>query len=225
MYKILIIACFLPNILFSQGKNIILKRDTLLAFELTQVVVDSSKSKLNHKKIGAILNYDFSGQYPYYTTDKVDWKQNDQFTIKLNQLPDSGYVYVFSVDGKNTPRFHFSAKLDSLKRPTNLPDTTKAFTLTQNGEDHFCIWLTKIPINQAQKLIQGIEMTKGTFMERSAKQLGDRLIRPDYHWNFLDKEFIAVLKDNSKLPPNGVLPIIIKFGVGIEMTKSKNRRK
>lgn len=228
MYKILFISLIgiLPISVFSQvkQKNIsVLERDTITAFEIQYISVDSSKNKINRKKLNSVLQYDFVGQYPFYTTDKMDWKTNDQFTIKFNQIPDSGFVYVFTLDGRNTPRLHFMAKLDSLKKPLNLPDTTKALTLTQLGDEYLCIWFSKNVIPQHEKLINGIEMTRGTFMERTAKQIGERLIYPAYNWNFLPKEFAIITKDTTTFPINGILPIIVRFNVIQDKSKNKKR--
>ena len=74
-----------------------------LQFTIQQVQLDTTNTHIAYTEVHPKLMYDFGFQYPYYQTDGKKWKTGDQMQFNFSQLPSKGFLYVFSVDGTNTP--------------------------------------------------------------------------------------------------------------------------
>jgi hypothetical protein len=199
----------------SDLSNVNISLGDTLQFTMKQVMVDSIHSKITYANVNPKLVYDFGSQYPYYQTEGKKWRTGDQIQLDFSHLPSTGILYLFSVDGSNTPLILPEIKLDtSIKLPHVYPNNLKALTFKVTGTERICIWYAPKPIPNIEKLIMGIELTMGSFAYRNNGQLGRRLVLPSYGWHLNVKQFgFSTNKSLFQFAENNVLPIIIECEV------------
>jgi hypothetical protein len=208
----------IPKVTISSGDTI--------QFTIQQVLLDTTNTHIAYTEVHPKLMYDFGFQYPYYQTDGKKWKMGDQMQFNFSQLPSKGFLYIFSVDGTNTPEILPVINLDStLKLPLVYPDKAKALTFKVSGTERICIWYATKPIPNVEKLIMGIELTMGSFVNRNNGQLGNKLVLPSSGWHLIDKQYgFTTNASNFQFTDNNVLPLIIECEVATATADSSMRK-
>lgn len=206
----------IPKVIVPSGDSV--------QFTIQQVRLDSVRSKLDYANINPKLMYDFGFQYPYYQTDGKKWKTGDQLQFNFSQLPSKGFLYIFSVDGTNTPEILPTIKLDSTtKFPLVYPEKAKALTFKVAGTERICVWYATKAIPNVDKLIMGIELTMGSFVYRNNGQLGSRLVLPSFGWHLNDKQYGFTTNPLFfQFTENNVLPLIIECDVANSAVNPSN---
>jgi hypothetical protein len=204
-----------------------MKSADTLSFKIVKINIDSSLSdnvaSIKKTSIKPILQYDFKNQYPWYQTAQKTWDIKESYQLKFTQLPTKGWIYFFSVDGENNAREHGFIALDSLsKTPFVYPDSTKGFAFTAEGADHLVLWYSRDSVSHVKQLIQGIEMTMGSFIKRNNRQINNDLVLPIDGWHLLENDFgFATNKDLFAFSDHNILPIVIRFDVKKEDAAKK----
>lgn len=197
------------------------KADTF-SFAIQEIQIDSlAASKEKIIPITAQRKYDFDAQYPYYEITKKDWKVGDFFQIVLHEVPDSLYLYLFSVDSYQNPALLYTYEpntLQSIKGDSNhiiLPGKEQGFAFQYIGQENLCFWLSNQPIQDYKRLIEGIELTIGTFLERVTGQSGRNLLLPGQNWQLLSQKTGLQLIEHPLFPhPKGFhLPLVVTFNI------------
>ncbi len=197
--------------------------DTLL-FTIQKVQLDSSKTDYQYTPLQVVAHYDFEVQYPYYKissqSDEEVLSVGDFLQVKLQQLPDSGYLYFFSVDEWQNINLHFKSDSCTTKSmPLIIPDGSNALGIDYAGTERFVFWYAAKPIANYEKLAGGLELTMGRFMQRIVNQLGRSLVLPSKQWKLLNNTNEKAVTElglqllHSRNQPDGIIPIVIEFDV------------
>lgn len=137
-----------------------------------------------------------------------------QLQIVIEKIPKIGYLYLFSLDAQQNVKILWNGSTDSLKQqyPNGiLPDTTHAYYFEHPGTEHICLWYSQLPITKYEQLIYGMEMTNGTFMERTKMQLNQKITQPnDLNYLLMPQKIAAIVPNKTKQNNNDkVLPIVV----------------
>jgi hypothetical protein len=175
------------------------------------VTLDSGGNK--YENVSPKLKYDGEAGYHWYLLKK-NWLAGQKYRLLFKQAPASGVLYIFTVDAMNTPEIYGVLHLDSMRRGGTFPDAKHTLSLNYQGKERLCIWYAKNEITEYEKVILGIEMTRGDFIVRNNGQLGNNLLRPGASWNFTRKAIGFVTRGGIDAAPNeAVLPVIIQFQI------------
>jgi hypothetical protein len=203
-----------------------------LAFRIEKIKVETSKEESETAKrvpaeVSPVLHYDFTSQYPWYGTRNTDWVVGESYRIEFTNMPQKGFIYLYSVDGSNEVETHGVIKLEEgLKSPFQYPIGGR-FEFTTNGADYLVLWYTRDTIPQIERRIKSIELTLGEFVKRNNGQIGDKLVLPEYGWEMLSKEFgFATDMDLFQFSEGEILPIIVRFDVQakVSVLPPKNKK-
>lgn len=197
----------------------------VVAWHLAQLSADSSQ--LNMRALSAQLRTDTASHYPYYAlTDTLALGSHVQ--LRIEQLPKKGYLYYFSVDARQTTRLLWQGSLDSLRQqhPNGiLPDSSHAYVFEHLGTEYLCLWYSLQPIAKYEQLAQGIELTYGTFMERTAMQLNKKMPAPtDSLWQ-LSPQKIALTLPTDSTHATQIMPIVLACKIAKTASKIKTPTK
>lgn len=200
--------------------------DTLL-FRIVQVDADSVRNTVSKAAVAPVLDYDFRSQYPWYRTKKATWLPTDRYQLEFRKLPLRGWIHLFSVDGANDVRSHGAIRLDGRKPgPLLFPDSLKTFAFAAEGADQLVLWYTPDSLANADRLIQGIELTMGDFVKRNNRQLTGSLVLPTYGWQMQAQDYgFTTDPELYRIPARHILPVIIRFDVVARKTPVKKPKK
>lgn len=199
-----------------------------LVFSVTQICYDSVKKTLCRIDIEPELVYDFTYQYPFYRLKDKTWRPGDQFQLQFTRLPSKGIIYIFSLDGNNTPIIQPLIRIDNtIQLPLTYPDLLKGLTFDMEGTEYISLWYASDSIANAEKLMKGIELTMGPIVKRNNRQLGKNLLLPNYGWHFESKQFGFIIEPElHEVPQRFIVPVIIEMNVtgkaGGRKVKSKS---
>lgn len=209
----------------SAGPRKIPPGDTL-SFRVLQVNVDTVRNKVTKTPVAPVLGYDFRSQYPWYRTKKAVWQLNDRYQLEFRKLPARGWIYVFSVDGDNTVANHGAIRLGGRKPgPLLFPDTLKTFAFQAQGADQLVLWYSPDSVANADRLIQGIELTLGDFVKRNNRQVHGTLVLPAYGWQMTTGEYgFTTDPEVFSIPARQILPVIVRFDVAPRKPVRKVRK-
>lgn len=208
---------------FAQSIPVKTAPDSLI-FSVTQICYDSVRKTLCRVAIAPELVYDFTYQYPFYRLKEKAWRPGDRFQLQFTRLPSTGTIYIFSLDGNNTPTILPLIRIDSTVRlPLTYPDDLKGLTFETEGTEYISLWYASDSITHAEKLMKGIELTMGPIVKRNNRQLGKNLLLPNYGWHFDQKQFGFIIEPAlHELPARFIIPIILETKV-IGKTNRKKR--
>jgi len=194
-------------------KTLIRNNDTLL-FSLVQVT--GKKADTSYKGETPVLMYDFKYQYPYYTLKNKKWNKGSNFMLAFKKIPQKGFLYVFSVDGKNNIDIHPVINCDSNYKKGKFlyPDSSKYFEFSVSGKEKFGIWYSSDSLQMASKIIGGMELTMGSFVKRNNGQIRNVLLLPNASWHMAEDQFGFIIDHtNYQHPSFFVLPVLIEMDV------------
>ena len=167
-----------------------------------------------YENIGQGLKHDKKDNSTWYLLKKK-WLAGQQYRLLFKQVPTTGRLYIFSVDGINTPKIYGVLNMDSMYKAMALtPGMLDTMSLKYTGQERLCLWYTKSELPAYENLIMGIELTHGNFTARTNLQLGSSLLLPAPYWYFTKKTigFVA-LNSDAAMPGTAVLPVIIEFDI------------
>lgn len=200
--------------------------DSLL-FSVKHFCYDSAKGAVCRMEAKPSLQYDFTWQYPYYTTGSTAWVLGEQLQLEFTRLPASGFVYIFSIDGNNTPVLLSQLRIgaDNMA-PLIFPGPLKGLALETEGVQYIGIWYSRDSLGNAGKLIRGMEFTTGPVVKRNNRQLGKQLLAPNYGWHF-ESNLFGFVTDTAlqELPEKFVLPVVIEMSVSKQVRNRKQKLK
>ncbi len=159
--------------------------------------------------------------YTHYELQKKDWEVGQYFQIYAsNELRDM-YVYIFSIDAKNTPHIHWPRQeaLNSKFAGINesalitvgdaeivIPNKNTALGIVHPGADHLCVLFSAEKINNLPFIVENVKNSTGDFSSRLYAALRDRLIPPsDIQYNPSTIRFEA-----STLSDGMIVPLILR---------------
>ena len=198
-----------------------------LSFRVLQVVVDSARNTFSKTAVAPVLEYDFRSQYPWYRTRKAAWQMTDRYQLEFRKLPARGWIYLYSVDGANDVRNHGAIRLDGRKPgPLLFPDSLKTFAFSAEGADQLVLWYSPDSIANAERIIQGVELTMGDFVKRNNRQIHGTLVLPTYGWQMQTQDY-GFTTDPAlySIPARFILPVIIRFDVAARKPPAKQQKK
>ena len=185
-----------------------------LCVSIQSVTPPTNGDTKKYKTISHSLKYSNKENYYWYQLKK-DWAVGQECQLVIKQLPPNGFLYIFTVDGMNTPEMLGLLNLDSVhKAGRALPFTFNTLTLKYAGQERLCMWYAKNIIDGYEAMAMGIEFTHGDFTTRNRLQLGSRLLAQSNYWNLTKKEIGFIARQNEgEIPETAVLPIIIEFEI------------
>ena len=199
----------------TQIVNTTQSNDTL-SFSLIQISLNKKKKDSVNVSETPVLAYDFVYQYPYYSLKNKIWEKGNNFILNFHKIPAKGYIYVYSIDGKNNINVHPAISCDSfyLKGQFSYPDSSSSFELVNSGKERLAVWYSTDSIPMVGKVIKGIELTMGSFVKRNNGQIRNLLLLPSYAWHLTDTQFgFTIDHTNFNNLSKFILPVLIELDV------------
>ena len=139
------------------------------------------------------LRFDFQNQYPYYQSH-FPQVIGDSVELIMKHLPQTGYLYVYSIDPENNPVLHKNVpyKIKEIKPG----DKYFILGIAHEGSYHFCLLYTQAPINDPQRFFEAMELTQGAFLFRQHAMYGNKLVPPQRTWK-LNENGIGIYFDQK----------------------------
>jgi hypothetical protein len=190
------------------------KANDTLSFSLIQISLNKKKKDSINLNETPVFAYDFVHQYPFYSLKNKIWEKDNNFILKFHKIPAKGYIYVYSIDGKNNINIHPAISCDSFYRKDQFsyPDSSKSFQFVNSGKQRLAVWYSTDSIPLVDKVIKGIELTMGSFVKRNNGQIRNLLLLPSYAWHLTDKKFgFTIDHTNFSAPSKFILPVLIEL--------------
>lgn len=156
-----------------------------VSFSLYAIGNGPERSKLS--QILPKLQYNVKHGYPFYQFKKR-WKVGETYQLGFHQLPTTGFLYVFAIDGANNAIIKEIVEIDSMTFAEHMVYQSNPSSISFAGQEHICVWYSKAKIEGYEKKITAIELTKGDFVQRCNAQLGGDLLQPDRSWYFAENK-------------------------------------
>lgn len=154
----------------------------------------------------------YNAQRQLYETVKKDWKANEAlFQLRVRDVPQGKYLYIFSTDAQDKTEIHYPLSTDnralfvpSKEAEIVLPAENDALIKSTIGEDFLCILYADYPISDFEKRVKKVALAKGSYGERLSVGFGDILIK-----NTQIKYNNNAMRFESKAKEGNVVPIVL----------------
>ena len=154
----------------------------------------------------------YNAQRQLYETVKKDWKANETlFQLRVREVPQGKYLYIFSTDAQDKTEIHYPLSIDSRAQfvPSRdaemvLPAENDALVKSTIGEDVLCILYADYAISDFEKRVKKVALAKGNFNERLQVGFSDILIK-----NNQIRYDSSAMRFESKATTGSVVPIVL----------------